>query len=80
MPGKVRIDKWLWSVRIFKTRTQANDACRSNKVKINGSPLKPKYLLSRQEFVQVYKNGFNLEFEVVDVLNHYLIVSCCVLR
>ena len=38
---KVRIDRWLWSVRIYKTRTLATDACKRNWAKINDSLAKP---------------------------------------
>jgi ribosome-associated heat shock protein Hsp15 len=68
MLEKVRIDKWLWSVRIFKSRTLATDACKSGKVKIDGTPIKPSYLLQRDEIVQVHKNGFNFQFKVLDLI------------
>ena len=68
MLKKVRIDKWLWSVRIFKSRTLATDACKSGKVKIDGASVKPSYLLQREEIVEVRKNGFNLTYRVVDLL------------
>lgn len=65
---KVRIDKWLWSVRIFKSRTMATDACKSGKVKINENAVKPSFMVERGAIVYVRKNGFNLIFEVIDLL------------
>lgn len=68
MLKKVRIDKWLWSVRIFKSRTIATSACKSGKVKIDGESVKPSYLVTRGEELEVRKNGFNLQFRVVDLI------------
>ena len=65
---KVRIDKWLWSVRIFKSRTIATDACKSGKVKVKETNVKPSYLVTRGEILEVKKNGFNLVFKVVDLI------------
>jgi ribosome-associated heat shock protein Hsp15 len=68
MLKKVRIDKWLWSVRIFKSRTLAADACRSGKVKIDGKSVKPSFLIEREAEVIVFKGGFNLHFKVIDLI------------
>ena len=68
MPNKVRVDKWLWSVRIFKSRSIATDACKSGKVKIGESNVKASYMLSRGEQIQVRKEGFDLVFKVVDLI------------
>ena len=68
MLKKVRIDKWLWSVRIFKSRSMATDACKSGKIKIGEQNVKPSYLLQRGEMISVKKNGFDLSFKVVDLL------------
>jgi ribosome-associated heat shock protein Hsp15 len=65
---KVRIDKWLWSVRIFKSRSKATDACKTGKVKAGDSTVKPSYLLAKDEIVDVKKAGFNFKFRVIELL------------
>jgi ribosome-associated heat shock protein Hsp15 len=66
--NKVRIDKWLWSVRIFKSRTIATDACKGGKVKVGGESVKASYMLAKGETVVVKKDGFNFEYLVLDLL------------
>lgn len=68
MSNKVRIDKWLWSVRIFKSRTLATDACKLGRVKIAGVQVKPSYLLQEGEEVTVKKEGFNLVFKAMQLI------------
>ena len=66
--NKVRLDKWLWAVRLFKSRTIATDACKAGKIKLNGHSLKPSYLIIVGETIEVKKNGFNLIFKVNQLL------------
>jgi ribosome-associated heat shock protein Hsp15 len=61
---KVRVDKWLWSVRIFKSRTLAADACKAGKVKIGDSVAKASDMVAVGNHLYVKKEGFNLEFLV----------------
>ena len=68
MLKKVRIDKWLWSVRIFKSRTKSADACKSGKVKIGDVSVKASSFVVRGDHVKVKKDGFNLEFKVLDLI------------
>lgn len=65
---KVRIDKWLWSVRIFKSRTISSDACKESKVKLNGENAKPSQLIQVGDRVEVKKEGFNFQFRVVQLI------------
>lgn len=65
---KVRIDKWLWSVRIFKSRTLATNACKSGRVKVEQAPIKASGSVEVGQTVQVRKNGFDLEFKVLKLI------------
>ena len=67
--SKVRVDKWLWSVRIYKSRTQATDACKQKKVSLGEVNLKPSSLVSVDDHLLVKKNGFNFEFLVKKLIS-----------
>ncbi len=51
----VRVDKFLWSVRIFKTRSMASEACRRGKVIINNIQAKPSRIVSRNDIIIIKK-------------------------
>lgn len=61
----VRVDAWLWSVRMFKTRSAATDACRAGKVKIGGDPVKPAQKISPGARLQISRPGYVVILEVV---------------
>ncbi|TLP99695.1 RNA-binding S4 domain-containing protein [Nesterenkonia salmonea] len=61
----VRVDAWLWSVRMFKTRSAATDACRAGKVKIGGDPVKPSLKISPGTRVSISRPGHVVILEVV---------------
>lgn len=65
---KMRIDKWVWSVRLYKSRTIAADACKSGKIRLNGMVAKPSAMLGEGDKLEIKKNGFNLEFKVKKLL------------
>jgi len=51
--NKLRIDKWLWAVRLFKTRTLAAEECRNNKVMLKGVNVKPSREISVGDEIQI---------------------------
>lgn len=68
MGNKIRIDKWLWAARIFKTRTQASDACKGGKVKINSNTIKASYMLGENEIVEIKKEGFKITYKSLQLI------------
>jgi ribosome-associated heat shock protein Hsp15 len=62
---EVRIDKWLWAVRIFKTRTVASDACKKGRVMIGNLSVKPSRSIRAGEIVQVRKPPVTFSFKVL---------------
>lgn len=65
---KVRVDKWLWSVRIFKSRTLATNYCKTGRVTINGTKAKPSSMVSQGDRLVVDKNGYKFQFAVLKLL------------
>ena len=61
----VRIDRWLWSVRFTKTRTDATDACRAGHVRVNGRPAKPAHTVAEGDRVEARLHGRDRIVEVV---------------
>ena len=65
-PLQIRIDKWLWSVRLFKTRSMATDACNAGKVKMNGTNLKPSKEVKTEEIYNVKIGQLDKTVQVID--------------
>lgn len=63
----MRIDKYLWCIRVFKTRNQAATACKKGQVKISDAPIKPSKEVFGNEIIQVRKNQINYQFKVLDL-------------
>ncbi len=77
---KVRIDKWLWSVRIFKTRTKASDACASGKVKIDDSNCKASREIKVGQLINVRIGALKKQVKVISLIDKRIgpkIVSEC---
>lgn len=66
---QVRVDRWLWSVRVFKTRSQATDACRAGHVRVNRASAKPAQPLKVGDRVMVRLDGWDRELEVAGLID-----------
>ena len=63
----VRIDKWLWAVRVFKTRTIAAEACKKGRVYVDNNSVKPARMVKIGDVVQVKKPPVTYSFKVIDI-------------
>ena len=65
----MRIDKWLWCARIFKTRSLASKTARAGKVRVNNIKAKPAREVSVSDFVKFQLGGLVVEYEVLKIPN-----------
>jgi ribosome-associated heat shock protein Hsp15 len=65
MAKGVRIDKWLWAVRIFKTRSQATEACKKGHVFVNDLPVKASRMIQVGEVLKVRKSPITKSLKVL---------------
>ncbi len=61
----VRIDKWLWAVRVFKTRSDAAEACKNGRVTIGGGGVKPSHEVRPGEIIVVRKGAVYFHYKVL---------------
>jgi ribosome-associated heat shock protein Hsp15 len=66
---ETRVDKWLWAVRLYKTRSLATDACRGGHVRVNGVPAKPATVVRAGDRVEARHQGRARILEVVRVID-----------
>lgn len=64
-----RLDVWLWSVRLFKTRSAANKAVEGGHVRLNDLPVKPAHAVVPGDFVTVKEPGWVRRYEVTQLIN-----------
>ncbi len=62
----MRVDKYLWCIRYFKTRSIATKACKEGKVRVNGNLIKPSREIYPMDKITIRKNQINYELAVLD--------------
>ena len=65
---KARLDKWLWAVRLFKTRSLATEACRGGKVRVREEKAKPSYSIKVGEMVTVQSGPITKTIRVLGLI------------
>ncbi len=66
---QIRLDKYLWAVRVFKTRSDAAEAIRTNKVWVNGSTVKPSREVKIGDKIEVRKVRITYSYKVLDLVS-----------
>lgn len=67
MGDEIRIDKWLWAVRIFKTRSLASEACKKGRIWINGQLCKPSRTININDIIEVRIAPAVYKYKVLDL-------------
>lgn len=70
MDQTVRIDKWLWSARLYKTRSLATQACRKGQVSISGQKTKPSRMVATGEIISIRKTALTLRIKILSPIQH----------
>lgn len=68
MEEPVRIDKWLWAVRIFKSRSIATEECKKGHITIDGISVKPSRIPKVGDIIHVRKNPVTFSYKVIGIL------------
>lgn len=72
MPAEERVDKYLWAMRVFKTRSMATDACKKSRVTVNGASAKPSRTVKPGDKIDVRKPPVTYSFRVKAVTGNRL--------
>jgi ribosome-associated heat shock protein Hsp15 len=70
MGNEIRIDKWLWASRLFKTRSIATEACKKGRVTMKGVIMKPSRLIKEGDVIEVRKPPITWSFRVLKAINN----------
>ena len=65
---EVRIDKYLWAIRVYKIRTDATDACNGGKIRLNGSDIKPSKHVKAGDVLTIRKGAVTYTYKVIEPL------------
>ena len=66
----VRVDKWLWAVRVYKTRSLATEACKNGRVRIGGQVVKPSREIRISDEVSIHLGIYTKTVKVIALLHH----------
>ncbi|MEN6456605.1 MAG: RNA-binding S4 domain-containing protein [Prolixibacteraceae bacterium] len=67
MGNEVRIDKWLWAVRFFKTRSSATEACKKGRIMIGDVQVKPSRILKAGDIIKIRKPPVTYSYKVLQL-------------
>lgn len=66
---EVRIDKYLWSIRVYKTRSEATDACKGGKIRLNGCDVKPSKTVKVGDIIVARKGAVTYTYRIIQLVD-----------